>query len=140
MARFLVIRQNPKLRKVDMVKMKMVSFVATQKPASALKFYQNTLGLKLVNDDPFAIVFDANGTMLRVQKVQELIPAKHTVLGWEVPDILTKVKELTKRGVRFERYEGMGQDKSGIWKSPSGAQVAWFKDPDGNTLSLVQFP
>jgi predicted enzyme related to lactoylglutathione lyase len=122
-----------------MRKSKIISFVATQNPASALKFYETALGLTLVNDDPFAMVFDANGTMLRVQKVHELLPAKHTVLGWEVEDICAKTTELTKRGVRFERYDGLGQDEVGVWTSPSGAKVAWFKDPDGNTLSMTQF-
>jgi hypothetical protein len=74
-----------------------------------------------------------------VQKVRELHPAKHTVLGWEVADIHAKTRELTSRGVRFERYDGLAQDESGIWTTPSGAKVAWFKDPDGNTLSLTQF-
>ena len=122
-----------------MVKSKVIGFVATQNPASARKFYAETLGLRLISDDPYAIVFDANGTMLRVQKVQELLPAKHTVLGWEVADIRAKTGELTKRGVRFERYDGLMQDELGIWMAPSGAKVAWFKDPDGNTLSLTQF-
>jgi predicted enzyme related to lactoylglutathione lyase len=105
-----------------------------------MKFYASTLGLTLISDDPFAIVFDANGTMLRVQKVQSLVPAQHTVLGWEVPDIQAETEKLTKRGVRFERYSGLPQDESGIWTTPSGAKVAWFKDPDGNILSLTQFP
>ncbi len=118
---------------------KVISFVATQDPAGALKFYAGTLRLTLVSDDPFAMVFDANGTMLRVQKVHELLPAKHTVLGWEVADIGAKTRELMNRGVRFERYSGLAQDESGVWTAPSGAQVAWFKDPDGNTLSLTQF-
>jgi catechol 2,3-dioxygenase-like lactoylglutathione lyase family enzyme len=122
-----------------MLNSKIISFVATRNPASALKFYAETLGLTLVSDDPFAIVFDANGTMLRVQKVHELVLARHTVLGWEVPDISAKTKELTKRGVHFERFEGLAQDESGVWTTPSGAKVAWFKDPDGNTLSLTQF-
>lgn len=121
------------------MKSKVISFVATKHPAKARKFYEGTLGLKLVTDDPFAVVFDANGTMLRVQKVHELLPAQHTVLGWEVPDIRAKIKELTARGVRFERLGGLPQDKLGIWTTPSGAKVAWFKDPDGNTLSLTQF-
>ena len=77
--------------------------------------------------------------MLRVQKVHELRPARHTVLGWRVPDIRSRIKELTKKGVRFERYDGLGQDESGVWTTPSGAKVAWFKDPDGNTLSITQF-
>ena len=119
---------------------KIISFVATQNPARARKFYQTTLGLKLISDDPFALVFDANGTMLRVQKVHEIQPARHTVLGWEVLDIHTDIKKLAKRGVRFERFEGLQQDELGVWTSPSGGKVAWFKDPDGNTLSLTQFP
>jgi catechol 2,3-dioxygenase-like lactoylglutathione lyase family enzyme len=122
-----------------MINSKLIGFVATQNPANARKFYAETLGFRLTSEDPFALVFDANGIMLRVQKVQEVIPAKYTALGWEVLDILAKVKELTKRGVRFEHYEGLSQDASGVWTSPAGAKVAWFKDPDGNTLSLSQF-
>ena len=117
-----------------------ICFAATKKSGSARKFYENTLGLTLVSEDPFAIVFDANGTMLRVQKVEEFVPQLHTMLGWDVPDIRVTVEELGKRGVRFERYEGLPQDDLGIWTSPAGAKVAWFKDPDGNILSLTQFP
>ena len=120
-------------------KSKIIGFVATQHPAQARKFYEETLGLKLMEDGPFALVFDANGTMLRVQKVQEFTPASHTVLGWDVPDIRATIKELSKRGVRFERFEGLLQDESGIWTTPQGAMVAWFKDPDRSTLSLTQF-
>jgi catechol 2,3-dioxygenase-like lactoylglutathione lyase family enzyme len=116
-----------------------VAFVATSRPQSAKSFYQQTLGLRLVLDDAFAIVFDANGVMLRVQKVQEHIPPAYTVLGWDVADIDASVKELSGRGVRCERYEWLEQDESGVWRAPSGAQIAWFKDPDGNTLSLTQF-
>jgi len=122
-----------------MVESKIICFVATRNPASALKFYLDILGLGLVGDDPFAMTFDCHGTMLRVQKVQELLPAKHTVLGWDVPDIRAKMMELAKRGLRFERYDGLVQDELGAWTTPTGAKVAWFKDPDGNTLSLVQF-
>jgi catechol 2,3-dioxygenase-like lactoylglutathione lyase family enzyme len=121
-------------------KSKVISFVATQNPARALKFYRETLGLRFVSEDQFAIVFDLGGTMLRAQKVQKLIPAQHTVLGWEVPDIFSAVADLKKRGVKFERFAGLAQDELCVWLSPSGAKVAWFKDPDGNTLSLTQFP
>jgi catechol 2,3-dioxygenase-like lactoylglutathione lyase family enzyme len=121
------------------MKAKIIAFVATRQPARARKFYQTTLGLTLVEDGPFALVFDANGTMLRVQKVEELTPATHTVLGWDAPDIRAQIKALKKRGVRFVRFEGLDQDKSGIWTSPAGGKIAWFKDPDGNTLSLTQF-
>jgi catechol 2,3-dioxygenase-like lactoylglutathione lyase family enzyme len=118
---------------------KVISFIATQNPARAFKFYRDTLGLTFVSEDPFAIVFDLDGTMLRVQKVEKLTPAQHTVLGWELKDIFEGVKDLKKRGVSFEQYPGLAQDESGVWSAPSGAKVAWFKDPDGNTLSLVQF-
>ena len=122
-----------------MTNSKIIAFVATQNPANALTFYRDTLGLSLVNDDPFAIVFDVNGTMLRVQKVKEIAPAQYTALGWDVPDIYTRIKELTGRGVRFERFPGLPQDDQGVWAAPSGAKIAWFKDPDGNILSLTQF-
>jgi len=97
------------------------------------------LGLKFVSEDAFAIVFDVNGVMLRVTKVKELVTAGYTVLGWDVADIVAEVKGLVKRGVKFERYEFLEQDELGVWKAPSGAKVAWFKDPDGNVLSLTQF-
>jgi predicted enzyme related to lactoylglutathione lyase len=78
--------------------------------------------------------------MLRVQKVKEVPEAKYTTLGWNVPDIEAKVNELEKAGVQFERYGFPGQDEKGIWTVPGGAaKVAWFKDPDGNILSLAQF-
>ena len=118
---------------------KAICFVATKNPAGARKFYEKTLGLSMISDDPFAIVFDANGTMLRVQKVEEFVPAQHTVLGWKVANIRSEIEELTSRGVRFERFEGMQQDDLGIWTSPAGGKIAWFKDVDGNTLSLTQF-
>ena len=116
-----------------------VAFVATSKPDSAKDFYRRILGLRLISDDAFAIVFDANGIMLRVQKVQEHTPPPYTVLGWDVADIQARVKELLDRGVDCERYEWLEQDELGVWTTPSGAKVAWFKDPDGNTLSLTQF-
>src|SRR5690349_1923421 len=115
-----------------------VAFVATTDPKRAKVFYQKTLGLHLVSEDGFALAFDAGGTMLRVAIVKTLQPAGYTVLGWIVPDIAKAVRALVKRGVRFQRYDGVGQDDLGIWASPSGARVAWFTDPEGNTLSLTQ--
>jgi catechol 2,3-dioxygenase-like lactoylglutathione lyase family enzyme len=117
-----------------------IAFVATTAPSRAKTFYSKTLGLKLVSEDDFAIVFDAGGTMLRVAIVPQLRPAAYTVLGWIVPDIRSAAAALAKRRVTFQRYPGMDQDDLGIWTSPSGARVAWFKDPDGNTLSLTEFP
>jgi catechol 2,3-dioxygenase-like lactoylglutathione lyase family enzyme len=116
-----------------------IAFVATQAPARAKKFYAKTLGLRMVSEDPFALVFDAGGTMLRVATVPQLQPAGYTVLGWIVPDIRRAIRDLGKRGIRFRRYEGLEQDDLGIWVAPSGARIAWFEDPDGNTLSLTEF-
>jgi catechol 2,3-dioxygenase-like lactoylglutathione lyase family enzyme len=115
-----------------------IAFVATTNPSRAKAFYAKTLGLRLVGEDGFALAFDAGGTMLRVAIVQTLQPAPYTVLGWIVPDIGGAVRDLLARGVAFQRYEWMTQDDLGIWSSPSGARVAWFADPDGNTLSLTQ--
>ena len=116
-----------------------VAFVATTDRKRSKAFYARTLGLRLVSEDGFALAFDAGGTILRVAIVKSLRPAGYTVLGWIVPDIAKAVRGLVKRGVMFQRYEGMMQDDLGIWSSPSGARVAWFSDPDGNTLSLTEF-
>ena len=117
-----------------------IAFVATKQPERAKLFYSKTLGLRLVADTPFALVFDAGGTMLRISKVGALTPAPYTVLGWEVPDIAATVKDLQNVGVKLERFKGLNDgDELGIWTSPSGARVAWFKDPDGNVLSITQF-
>jgi len=117
----------------------MIGFVATSNPDRAMKFYRDTLSLPLVSEEqPFALVFDAHGTMLRVTIVKKVAVAGYTVLGWHVPNIVTAAKALQQAGVLFERYPGMEQDDLGIWSSPGGAKVAWFKDPDGNTLSISQ--
>jgi predicted enzyme related to lactoylglutathione lyase len=94
----------------------------------------------VISEDRFALVLDANGTMLRVTNVQNLKPQQFAILGWEVTDIDEAVSHLNQRGVRFENYGMAGQDQRGIWNSPGGARVAWFKDPDGNVLSVTQFP
>ena len=94
----------------------------------------------VISEDRFALVLDANGTMLRVTSVQNFKPQQFTILGWDVANIDETVSDLNQRGILFEKYGMAGQDERGIWKSPSGARVAWFKDPDGNVLSLTQFP
>ncbi len=119
---------------------KIVAFVATRDATRAKTFYRDTLGLRFISEDPFAIVFDAHGTTLRVSLVREMTPAAHTVLGWEVADIIAAVGQLVKSGVTFERYDVLPQDDLGIWTAPGGGRVAWFKDPDGNTLSITQSP
>jgi catechol 2,3-dioxygenase-like lactoylglutathione lyase family enzyme len=118
---------------------KIVAFVATAKPSEARAFYRDTLGLPLVSEDPFAIVFDAQKTTLRVSIVKQVAVGGYTVLGWEVPDATAAAVHLEQAGVTLQRYPGMDQDEHGIWTSPSGARVGWFKDPDGNTLSLTEF-
>jgi catechol 2,3-dioxygenase-like lactoylglutathione lyase family enzyme len=118
---------------------KIMAFAATRDAAAAKSFYRDTLGLRLIGEDPFALVFDGYGTMLRVQLVQEVAEAKYTILGWEVPDVAATARALRQAGVDLERYEGLGQDDLGIWTTPSGAKVAWFKNPDGNILSITQF-
>lgn len=117
------------------------AFVPISDPGKAKLFYGETLGLTLIREElPFALVFDAHGITLRLSIVGVFAPASWTVLGWEVPDIVSRVRALAARGVRFERYPGMKQDENGIWASPSGAKVAWFRDPDGNVLSLTESP
>jgi catechol 2,3-dioxygenase-like lactoylglutathione lyase family enzyme len=116
-----------------------IAFIATTDFSRAREFYVDLLGLKLVAESSFALELDAAGTMLRVTKVGEVRPAPYTVLGWRVPDIVKAMKTLQGKGIIFDRYPGMEQDELGIWASPIGARVAWFKDPDGNVLSLAEF-
>lgn len=115
-----------------------MAFLATADAARSRTFYEGKLGLTLVNEDPFALVYDVNGTPLRIQRVEKVVVAPYTALGWRVADIARTVRALVAVGVHFVRYDGLEQDALGIWLSPSGTKVAWFKDPDGHTLSLSQ--
>jgi len=115
-----------------------VLFVATAQVERARAFYEGVLGLALVADEPYALVFRVGRSMLRIQKVERVPNVPYTVLGWAVRDIRSTVRQLTEAGVVFQRYEGLTQDDDWVWHSP-GALVAWFQDPDGNTLSLTQF-
>lgn len=117
----------------------LIAFSATTDPGAALAFYRDVLGLALIADEPHAIVFDAHGTMLRIQKANQHTPAPHTLLGWRVTDIAETIRGLVARGVVFVRYGFMPQDAAGVWTAPGGARIAWFKDPDGNLLSLTAF-
>jgi catechol 2,3-dioxygenase-like lactoylglutathione lyase family enzyme len=116
-----------------------IAFVATRNPATSRRFYEDVLGLRFVADEPAALIFDAAGTMLRIQKVDKLSPHPFTSIGCKVIDIRATVSALTKLGVKFERYEFLAQDDHGIWTTPDGSAVAWFKDPDGNLVSLTAF-
>jgi catechol 2,3-dioxygenase-like lactoylglutathione lyase family enzyme len=124
-----------------LAKYNIVGFVTIVDVERAKEFYRDTLGLRLVSEEPpFALVFDANGIMLRLGMGKELPSAHGTVLGWQVPDVAAAVRELTLAGIAFERYGFMKQDELGIWTAPTGAKVAWFKDPDGNILSISEHP
>jgi catechol 2,3-dioxygenase-like lactoylglutathione lyase family enzyme len=115
---------------------KPVAFIGTSRPAESLAFYRDTVGLELLEDSPFAMVFDAFGTTLRVQKVQAVNPHPYTSFGFEVPDLERSVQALRESGVRTLRYPHFEQDELGIWTAPDGARVCWFHDPDQNVLSL----
>jgi catechol 2,3-dioxygenase-like lactoylglutathione lyase family enzyme len=115
-----------------------VAFVPITDGAKAREFYEGKLGLRFVEDDEFTLVFDANGIMLRAVKMKEVKPAHFTILGWEVKPIENAVRTLRDRGIHFETFGFFKQDELGIWASPSGAKVAWFKDPDGNILSVSE--
>ena len=116
-----------------------IAFASTTDLARARTFYEATLGLPVVDENAFACVFDAHGTMLRITAVGEVAPPGYTVLGWRVSDISATVTGLESQGVVFTRYDGMNQDAQGVWTTPNGDRVAWFTDPDGNVLSLTEF-
>jgi len=118
---------------------RLIAFVATAKPVEALRFYGETIGLELIEETQFSIVFSSGETMLRIQKVAEVTIPPDTALGWEVDDIGARVQDLRNKGAVFERFEEMPQDPDGIWSAPDGTKVAWLRDPDGNLLSLTQF-
>jgi catechol 2,3-dioxygenase-like lactoylglutathione lyase family enzyme len=115
-----------------------VAFVPIKDSEKARAFYEGVLGLRFVKDDGFAMVLDANGIMIRVAKVPQFTPAQFTILGWQVKDIKKAVQELQKNGVRCEIFGFFKQDELGIWTAPTGDKVAWFKDPDGNILSVSE--
>ena len=115
-----------------------VAFVPIKDSGKARAFYEGVLGLDFVKDDGFALVFDANGIMVRAAKMKEFTPAQFTVLGWQVSGIEDVVRSLAKKGVHFEIFGFFKQDERGIWTAPTGDKVAWFKDPDGNLLSVSQ--
>lgn len=116
------------------------AFLPTVKPDDSKKFYAETLGLKLISEDNYALVFQQNETLLRITVVTEFTPHPFTVFGFKINGIVSQVKTLRENGVVFERYSHFDQDENGIWTAPSLAKIAWFKDPDGNLLSLTEFP
>jgi len=117
---------------------KLIGFVPTKDSARSREFYEGKLGFKFVSDDQFALVMQAGESMIRIVKGAKFTPAQYTVMGWEVTDIEAMVKWLNGRGVAFEKYPFVQDQEQGIWTKPNGDKVAWFKDPDGNVLSLSQ--
>jgi catechol 2,3-dioxygenase-like lactoylglutathione lyase family enzyme len=117
---------------------KMIGFVITKDSKQARKFYEETLGFKYVSQDKFALVMKTDENMIRISEVKDAVPAQHTILGWEVTQIERLAVYLKERGVSFEKYPWMEHNELGIWTAPSGDKVAWFKDPDGNVLSISQ--
>ncbi len=117
---------------------KLIAFAATAHSDKARVFYSQILEFPILDDTQFALVLDANGTTLRVQKVEKVAPPAYTVLGWAVDNIKLAVTQLAEKGVGFEVFEGLNQDDLGIWTAPDGTSVAWFRDPDGSLLSLTQ--
>jgi catechol 2,3-dioxygenase-like lactoylglutathione lyase family enzyme len=115
------------------------TIVWTARIAEAEKFYSGVLGLPLKGRSHGALIYDVGGGDLRVSPVPSTQPSAHTVLGFAVADVRTTVDSLSTRGVAFERIAGLSHDSSGILTAPDGARVAWFRDPDGNLLSVVQY-
>lgn len=118
---------------------KIISFVPAANLARAKEFYQHTLGFHLVSEGIFGLVFKVSGSLLRVVHIEQAFAAPYTILGWKVPNISAVVDELAQKDIHFDHYEGFDQDEQGIWTTPDGSRVAWFRDPDGNILSLTQF-
>lgn len=117
---------------------KLIGFVPTKDSIKAREFYEGKLGFQFISDDQFALVMQADESMIRIVKGAKFTPAQYTVMGWEVTDVEAMVQWLNKRGVTFEKYPFVQDQKLGIWTTPNGDKVAWFKDPDGNVLSLSQ--
>ena len=117
----------------------LIALIVTTQPDRAMEFYGQKLGLRLIADEQFALVFEVNGIMLRVTKLETHSPAPFTVLGFDVLDISAEINRLTANGIKFEHFEGLEQDERGVTTFSDGTQVAWFKDPDDNMLSLTEF-
>jgi catechol 2,3-dioxygenase-like lactoylglutathione lyase family enzyme len=116
-----------------------VAFIPVRDLAAARHFYGDVLGLPVLEESPFDVAVDAMGTMLRLTKVEDLRVQPFTIAGWQVPDMRVAIDSLAGAGITFNRYDGMDQDDHGVWTTPGGDEVAWFTDPDGNTLSLARF-
>ncbi|KAG1682723.1 hypothetical protein GQR58_010518 [Nymphon striatum] len=118
---------------------KPILFLATSNQSASRIFYESKIGLNFVSSDPYALVFNVGEFELRIQVVKSVIAIPYTSLGWSVNNLEKTIEKLSSNGVEFELYENLEQDKHKIWHSPSGAKIAWFKDPDKNILSLTEY-
>lgn len=121
-----------------LAKGKLVGFVPTKDYDAARAFYEKKLEFQFVSLDQFALVMRIGGHMIRIVKMPNFTPLQGTILGWEVEDIVAVVQWLSTRGVIPEKYPFVQDKELGIWTTPNGDKVAWFKDPDGNILSVSQ--
>jgi catechol 2,3-dioxygenase-like lactoylglutathione lyase family enzyme len=117
----------------------LMGFIPTIDAERACRFYVDTLGLAFVSDDQFAITVRSHSIDIRISRVEAFHPSPHTILGWKVLDIEATTEQFSAAGIHFERYPFLEQDANGIWVAPDNrAKIAWFKDPDGNVLSISQ--
>ena len=119
---------------------KLQTIVLTSRLAEAERFYSDVLGLPLKGNSDGALVYDVGGGDLRISPVPSTEPSVHTVVGFAVSELRAVVSALGARGVQWERFPGFPLDAAGVVVTPGGAKVAWFRDPDGNLLSIVQYP
>jgi catechol 2,3-dioxygenase-like lactoylglutathione lyase family enzyme len=117
---------------------KLIGFLTTTDYEKARDFYEGKLGFEFLSQDQFALAMRAGVNMIRISKAETFKPAQGTVVGWEVDDVHAAVVWLKGRGVNTEKYPFVADKELGIWAAPSGDRVAWFKDPDGNVLSISQ--
>jgi catechol 2,3-dioxygenase-like lactoylglutathione lyase family enzyme len=113
------------------------AFIPTRDYDKARVFYEEKLGLKFISLDPYALVMSIGGHRIRIAKVPDFTPLHGTILGWEV-DNAAVAAWLGEKGVVLEKYPFIQDRELGIWTAPTGDKVAWFKDPDGNILSVSQ--
>ena len=119
---------------------KIMAFIPSANLTRSRRFYETTLGMKVLYQDDFAIALESGGIMIRVTRVGKFIPYQFTVFGWEVVDIEASAKKLEAKKIALQHYDLPNQNDQGIWTAPGGEKVAWFLDSDGNVLSLTQFP
>lgn len=123
-----------------LAKTPLTAFLTVPDANQARAFYRDKLGLPLIHEDNFALVFNAHGTQLRISIFPDFHPQPFTVLGWQVEDAVAMSRKLQEAGILFERFPGLTQNESGLWSAPSGYLIAWFRDPFGNLLSISQPP